>query len=622
MPDRKNNLDFIVAFDRFIAGRNYSREEICLKGILLNALTDLNQKYPVPRRFMKAIHSLQKLDVVISRSDKDGKIVIMDKDFYLNKINQLLSDTNTYDKLTKNPLQNVPTEFFRKVRSIGKDKKSIELLEKFKVINPKLPYFYGLPKTHKDNLPFRPIISCAGAFNYNISKWLAGLLSPFLGTFSPSHIKHSEDFVHKFKAAHIPIHNIQLLSLDVDSLFTKVPVQDILQFLRDKLAPYSDHFPLALDKIIKLVELCVSNNVFSFGDSFYRQKFGCSMGSPLSPVLANLYMEYFETSILNTIKPKDMLWMRYVDDIITFWDDRWGNFNDFLSKLNALVPSIKFKVEWETNNKIPFLDVLIIRDTTEYKFSVYRKPTFSLSYIHFFSYHDISIKIGVASNLFLRALRICSPEHLENEFKLIRKQLSSLKYPDHITEKAIQKANIIFYRPPQNTTRETPNNKIKIPHLDKIKTLTQPFGNSNPFVFTYPNTLGKSLINVQQRLSSKDIGVYEIPCLDCDQSYFGFTGKTLSQRLVQHKRAVKYGQQSSAIFNHINNYNHRINWNMSRTIYGSNCRFKCQMIESAIIKRRNSMNLSKGAWEADLIDEIFLRPAIKKISHKLSSGVT
>ena len=166
MPDRKNNLDFIVAFDRFIAGRNYSREEICLKGILLNALTDLNQKYPVPRRFMKAIHSLQKLDVVISRSDKDGKIVIMDKDFYLNKINQLLSDTNTYDKLTKNPLQNVPTEFFRKVRSIGKDKKSIELLEKFKVINPKLPYFYGLPKTHKDNLPFRAFWKILRLYTY------------------------------------------------------------------------------------------------------------------------------------------------------------------------------------------------------------------------------------------------------------------------------------------------------------------------------------------------------------------------------------------------------------------------------------------------------------------------
>lgn len=46
------------------------------------------------------------------------------------------------------------------------------------------------------------------------------------------------------------------------------------------------------------------------------------MGSPFSPVLANLYKEYFETVIINAIKPKDMLWMRYVDDILTFWDNK------------------------------------------------------------------------------------------------------------------------------------------------------------------------------------------------------------------------------------------------------------------------------------------------------------
>lgn len=66
-----------------------------------------------------------------------------------------------------------------------------------------------------------------------------------------------------------------------------------------------------------------------------------------------------------------MLWMIYVDDILTFWDNRWGNFNEFLSKLNALVPSIKFKVEWETVNKIPFLDVVIMRHD---RIQVYRIP--------------------------------------------------------------------------------------------------------------------------------------------------------------------------------------------------------------------------------------------------------
>lgn len=104
------------------------------------------------------------------------------------------------------------------------------------------------------------------------------------------------------------------------------------------------------------------------------------MGSPFSPVLANLYKEYFETVIINAIKAKDMLWMRNVDDILTFWDNKWVNCNEPPSKLNAPAPSIKFKVEQETDNKIPFLDASMIIDTTEHNH--HTQKTNFLSVIH------------------------------------------------------------------------------------------------------------------------------------------------------------------------------------------------------------------------------------------------
>ena len=71
------------------------------------------------------------------------------------------------------------------------------------------------------------------------------------------------------------------------------------------------------------------------------------MGSPLSPVISNLYMEYFETVIIKDIKPPGMIWLRYVDDILTTWNPAWGDFDNFFNRLNNLVPSINFKVEWE-----------------------------------------------------------------------------------------------------------------------------------------------------------------------------------------------------------------------------------------------------------------------------------
>ena len=194
-------------------------------------------------------------------------------------------------------------------------------------------------------------------------------------------------------------------------------------------------------------------------------------------------------------------------------------------------------LEWEKDNRIPFLDVLVIRSPTGYKFTVYRKPTFSISYIHFYSYHDHSVKVSLASNLFLRALRICSNDHLDSEFDIIKQHLKSVKYPDHIIEKAIYKANQIFFRPNQQE-RDSFNNKINIPYIDSIKRLTEPLGKSSPFSFSYPNTIGSSLVNIYQKKTKNETGVYTIPCHECNKTYVGFTNKGLSQRIIEYKRSV------------------------------------------------------------------------------------
>ena len=345
-PGKEYYLDYVKSFDKYFTSNDFDKSDMCLKGLILNVIEKKYDHNSLPDRLVKAIASLKRSEnIIISKSDKDGKIVIIDKDLYISKAMDLLSDTSTYEKLNKDPSNNVPPQFYRKVRNIGGSKQCNEILDKFKSINPSLPYFYGLPKTHKDGIPLRPIVSSKNSFMYKISKWLADLLSPFLGNFSPSHVKHSEDFIFKFNNSNIPASNIKLLSLDVESLFTKVPVDDVLTFLLNKLQPYEDHFPVGLGKTIELVRLCVTYNVFSFNGNFYKQKFGCSMGNPISPLLANLYMEYFETVLLSPIKPSNMIWFRYVDDIFTYWDNRWGDFEEFFTNLNSLITSIKFKCE-------------------------------------------------------------------------------------------------------------------------------------------------------------------------------------------------------------------------------------------------------------------------------------
>ena len=110
-----------------------------------------------------------------------------------------------------------------------------------------------------------------------------------------------------------------MLSLDVESLFTNVPLDETLAFLERKLEPVDPRLPLPTRVFLDLIRLCVQSTSFSFNGQYYSQTYGVAMGSSLSPVLANLYMEFFESKYLPRILPKGILWVRYVDDIFCAW---------------------------------------------------------------------------------------------------------------------------------------------------------------------------------------------------------------------------------------------------------------------------------------------------------------
>ena len=73
---------------------------------------------------------------------------------------------------------------------------------------------------------------------------------------------------------------------------------NIIKDLLEKDEKLNDRTVLSVQNIIDLVELCLHNTYFSFQNKFYDQIEGAAMGSPISPIVANLYMEYFERKAL------------------------------------------------------------------------------------------------------------------------------------------------------------------------------------------------------------------------------------------------------------------------------------------------------------------------------------
>ena len=282
--------------------------------------------------------------------------------------------------------------------------------------NPKFPTMNGNLKLHKTPHALRPVISHVNAPMSRGSKWASTQLSACVGLISKAHVKDTRDFYEKVRRSKA---KGRLLSLDVKSLFTNIPVDEAIEVVRTHSTGSNPTFSLPINSEIfcEVLKLCTSFNQFSFQDKYYRQIAGVPMGSSLSPPMANIYMDHFTEFLLEDI-PVDLrptLWLRYVDDIFCCFRDT-TKLDEFLAKLNTIRPTIKFTVELSelaadqadlprsVTEKLPFLELNVMRSTDgSFIFSIYRKPCHAGIYLHAYSYQPLFQKTSVIRNPFLRA---------------------------------------------------------------------------------------------------------------------------------------------------------------------------------------------------------------------------
>ena len=146
-------------------------------------------------------------------------------------------------------------------------------------------------------MPMCPVVSACGTATYNTAKFITKILQNYCDKTS-SFVKNSTDFVKKIKHLSINPEEETLVSFDVSALFTSIPVPVALQFINSKIFA-STNFPnvckISTEKFIKLLEFTITNCIFCFNKKFYKQLQGAAMGSPVSPVIVNIYMEFFES---------------------------------------------------------------------------------------------------------------------------------------------------------------------------------------------------------------------------------------------------------------------------------------------------------------------------------------
>ena len=150
---------------------------------------------------------------------------------------------------------------------------------------------YGTPKMHKfssrDSFPrLRPIASCIGTFNYDLARFLCDLLSPLVP--NDCTCKDTFSLVSEIKNANLS--KIFLVSYDLTSLFTNIPLQQTIDIAINIIF---NHNPSLTITKKKLFLFATSQTYFIFNSTFFNQIDGVAMGSPLSGVVANIFIGFY-----------------------------------------------------------------------------------------------------------------------------------------------------------------------------------------------------------------------------------------------------------------------------------------------------------------------------------------
>ena len=351
--------------------------------------------------------------IIIRRADKSPIFVILDREEYVSKLNAILADNSKFQRIREDPSKKLKAKVNRIIKSANSLNGGVHFQTIVGEYSP--GYAYGTVKTHKNNFPLRPIISQVNTATYKLAKRLNLLLKPFIpGKYLINSVDEFIDILRAKKPVGI------LASIDVESLFTNVPIKETIEIILDEVyvKRSNGHPPLQLSKQLleKLLNACTKDAPFRGPDGkLYVQKEGVAMGSPLGPLFANFYMAHIENLVLSDAEAAPSTYVRYVDDCFVDVRDV-----DHLLKLIHKFESnsvLHFTYELSHDNTISFLDVVVERGDNRFNTSVYRKPTNTGQTLNADSECPTRYKTSVIRSFVRRAIRSCSTnETMHQEF--------------------------------------------------------------------------------------------------------------------------------------------------------------------------------------------------------------
>ena len=632
LPTQKNNINIIniiADFEQCFSHYKTEKEKETAREILshnLNTNIRNNNTNQIDRYILKIyddtlrIMKRHKNEIIITKSDKGNKTVILYKKDYIDKMNSLLDDKTTYK-----PIRTDPTDkLMRKNNSIVNDlynKKHIDMYTKARLTcnAANAPQLYGQPKIHKPDVPMRPISASYELPAYNISKYMGQILKNIIQT--NYNIKNAYQL--KEQIQHIPIEeDDMLISLDVVSLFTNVPTYLAIKIIIKKWETIKNHTDIPKNQFIHILEFCLKdNNYFKFNNKIYSQNYGMPMGNPLSPIIAGIVLddllEYtLENLITQNIHVKYIT--KYVDDFFAIIKQK--DKANIVKEFNYYHNKLKFTLEEEQHNRLNFLDTTIHKLDNKLILNWYTKDISSGRIINFYSNHDPIQKKNTIKNIIKKALDISDEKFHQNNINKLTNILTQNNYPhkyiNHMIKLIIHENKNKTQNTQTNNQPTNPEDTPKtfyasipfIPTLTNRKNIRNMINIDNLKIASRPNQTLNRLFNTQKtktNVQKQHNVVYQINCKgnnkqQCNKIYIGQTKRQVDIRMKEHKRTIELKTKTTALAQHATGNNHSFDFDNITILEKETKTNKRLTLESLHIKK----NIDKAVNKKEDSDDI------------------
>jgi hypothetical protein len=348
----------------------------------------------------------------VLKSDKNLGPCILERDDVINyAIHDHLSDRSTYTRLTEKQADSRVTSATKQIiewcqshkhHLPKREKQFIMASSNSHDKNGKLrtATFYIMPKVHKKPLKTRPVCAATNCNTEGFSKWLDRQLQP-IGRETKCYLKSSTHLIQLLQELPDLPPTAMLFTCDAVSMYTNIDTKHALRMMRTQVPAH----------ILQGLQIVMENNVFKFGDTFWLQKDGTAMGTPLACMWATIYFSIHEAKLLEEFKEFLIFLKRYIDDGFGIWNwtgtDKCKTCWDlFHRQMNTFG-----KLKWEfipLSKTVDFLDLTLTIRKDRVQSTLFEKAMNLYLYLPPHSAHPPGVLKGLIAGMVLRILRLTS----------------------------------------------------------------------------------------------------------------------------------------------------------------------------------------------------------------------